>query len=99
MSSIDERIVKMKFDNSQFEQGVTKTTSLLDKLKTSFNLDKSVESIGQVDNAISGINFNPLMAGLKDTQSGFNAMGVVAFSVNPFNSLKCSGFSSTLPSL
>ena len=48
MSSIDERIVKMKFDNSQFEQGVTKTTSLLNKLKTSFNLDKSVESIGHV---------------------------------------------------
>lgn len=81
MSSIDERIVKMRFDNSQFEQGVTKTTSLLDKLKTSFNLDKSVESIGQVDKAVSGINFNPLMAGLKGTQSGFNAMGVVAFSV------------------
>ena len=81
MSSIDERIVKMRFDNSQFEQGVTKTTSLLDKLKTSFNLDKSVESIGQVDKAVSGINFNPLTAGLKSTQSGFNAMGVVAFSV------------------
>ena len=81
MSSIDERIVKMRFDNSQFEQGVTKTTSLLDKLKTSLNLDKSVESIGQVDKAVSGINFNPLEAGLKSTQSGFNAMGAVAFSV------------------
>ena len=81
MSSIDERIVKMRFDNSQFEQGVTKTTSLLDKLKTSFNLDKSVESIGQVDKAVSGINFNPLTEGLKSTQSGFNAMGAVAFSV------------------
>ncbi len=81
MSSIDERIVKMKFDNSQFEQGVTKTTSLLDKLKNSFNLDKSVESISQVDKAVSGINLNPLEAGLKETQSGFNAMGAVAFSV------------------
>ena len=80
MSSIDERIVKMGFDNSQFEQGVTKTTSLLDKLKKSLNLDKSVESISQVDKAVSGINFNPLEAGLKETQSGFNAMGAVAFS-------------------
>ena len=81
MSSIDERIVKMRLDNSQFEQGVNKTSNLLSKLKSSLNLDKSVESISNVDKAIKGINFAPMTSGLRGVQSGFNAMGAVAFSV------------------
>ena len=81
MSSIDERVVKMRLDNSQFEQGVNKTSGLLGKLKQALNLDKSVESINNVDKAVSGVSFNPLTSGLQGVQSGFNAMGAVAFSV------------------
>ena len=81
MSSIDERVVKMRLDNSQFEQGISKTSSLLGKLKQALNLDKSVESINNVDKAVSGVSFNPLTSGLQSVQSGFNAMGAVAFSV------------------
>ena len=81
MSSIDERIVKMRLDNSQFEQGINKTSGLLSKLKQTLNLDKSVESINNVDKAVSGVSFNPLTSGLQGVQSGFNAMGAVAFSV------------------
>jgi tape measure domain-containing protein len=81
MSSIDERVVKMRLDNSQFEQGINKTSGLLSKLKQALNLDKSVESINNVDKAVSGVSFNPLTSGLQGVQSGFNAMGAVAFSV------------------
>ena len=81
MSSIDERIVKMRLDNSQFEQGVNKTSGLLSKLKSALNLDKSVESINNVDKAVNRVNFKPLTSGLQGVQSGFNAMGAVAFSV------------------
>ena len=81
MSSIDERVVKMRLDNSQFEQGVNKTSGLLGKLKQALNLDKSVESISNVDKAVNGVSFNPLTSGLQGVQSGFNAMGAVAFSV------------------
>ena len=81
MSSIDERVVKMRLDNSQFEQGISKTSGLLSKLKQALNLDKSVESINNVDKAVSGVSFNPLTSGLQGVQSGFNAMGAVAFSV------------------
>ena len=81
MSSIDERVVKMRLDNSQFEQGINKTSGLLGKLKQALNLDKSVESINNVDKAVSGVSFSPLTSGLQGVQSGFNAMGAVAFSV------------------
>ena len=39
MSSIDERIVQMKFENSNFEQGIKSSTDSLEKLKQSLNLD------------------------------------------------------------
>ena len=81
MSSIDERIVKMRLDNSQFEQGVNKTSGLLNKLKSSLNLKKAVESINNVGRAVNEVSFKPLASGLQGVQSDFNAMGAVAFSV------------------
>lgn len=81
MSSIDERVVRMKFDNAQFQQGVTQTTGLLNKLKQTLNLGKSVDSLKNLDNAAKGINFSTMTNGLNGVQSGFSAMGSVAFSV------------------
>ena len=34
---VDQRVVEMRFDNKQFEQGVSSTMSMLDKLKQSLN--------------------------------------------------------------
>ena len=48
MSSIDERIVKMVFDNKEFEKNVETTTNTLENLKTQLKLDgiaTSVEAI------------------------------------------------------
>ncbi len=39
MSSIDERIVEMKFNNGQFQKGIDQTAESLDKLKQSLNLE------------------------------------------------------------
>jgi hypothetical protein len=33
MSSVDERMVEMKFKNSEFEQGIKSTLTALDSLK------------------------------------------------------------------
>ena len=35
MSSVDNRIVEMEFDNKQFQKGVTQTISSIDELKKS----------------------------------------------------------------
>lgn len=45
MSSIDERVVQMRFENSQFEQGIQKTTQSLDNLKSSLNLKGAEQSL------------------------------------------------------
>ena len=43
MSSVDERIVQMKFDNNQFESGVKQTLDSLDNLKKGLNF-QNIES-------------------------------------------------------
>lgn len=50
MSSIDERIVSMKFNTSQFEAGIKTTVSSLDGLKRSLNLDAAKKSLEGLNN-------------------------------------------------
>lgn len=45
MSSIDERVVQMQFENSQFEKGIKETVKSLGLLKKSLNLDNATDSI------------------------------------------------------
>ena len=78
MATIDERVVKMRFDNKQFESGVKETMSLLDRFKKAFNFDKSKDSISSVSSAIEKISFEPLRIGIETTQQGFGAMQSIA---------------------
>ena len=78
MATIDERVVKMRFDNKQFESGVKDTMSLLDRFKKAFNFEKSKESISSVSSAIGRISFEPLRIGIETTHQGFGAMQSIA---------------------
>lgn len=40
--SVDERVVSMKFDNDQFEQGVNETMKTLDKFKQKLHFDRCI---------------------------------------------------------
>ena len=61
MSSIDERVVQMQFENSQFEKGIKETIKSLGLLKQNLNVDKATESIEHLQNvgnsfSLSNIN-------------------------------------------
>lgn len=64
-NSIDERIVQMKFDNSQFESGVSTTLGTLDKLKSATELKGSTSGLDALGSAAETI------------QSKFSVMGTV----------------------
>lgn len=64
-NSIDERIVSMKFDNSQFESGVSTTLGTLDKLR----------SATEFKGATAGMN--ALGAAAETVQYKFSVMGTV----------------------
>lgn len=77
MSSIDERVVQMKFDNSQFAKGVADTNSALDKLKQGLNLDASAKSLEGLNAAGSRFSLAGIAQGVQDLSSKFSALGVI----------------------
>lgn len=69
---IDERIVQMKFDNSNFEQNVSTSMSTLDKLKEKLNFKNT--SIEGLDKAVSNVNFSPMTNGIETVSKKFSML-------------------------
>ena len=81
MATIDERVVNMKFDASQFKTGVTMTMTLLDQLKTKFNFGSAKQSVDDLQGSVGRFNIGPMGAAISGIGEKFNAAGAVAFSV------------------
>ena len=48
-ATIDERVVEMRFDNKQFEDGVQTSMSTLERLRKSLNLEGATKGLEAVD--------------------------------------------------
>lgn len=89
MSNIDERIVKMEFDNKAFEQHASETMSTLDKLKSALKFDKVKESFGKITEAAGKVDVSKVGDGVDAVNAKFSTMQVVGYSAinNITNSL------------
>lgn len=83
MSSIDDRIVRMEFDNKQFEQGVKNTMSTLEKLSEVLRFRKGTSGFEDIQRASEAVNFSPLTESLLQVQNHFSFFG--QFAMNLFN--------------
>ena len=81
MSSIDERVVQMKFNNGDFEKGVTKTLSSLDKLKAALAQKVSSKSFSDLQTEADKINFAPIEKQIDSVNSKFSLIGATASTV------------------
>lgn len=79
--TIDKRIVQMRFDNAQFESGVSKTMGTLDKLKKSLHLENTIDGISKVQSAFSKFDTAGVTVGIDTINAKFSAMQTVAFTV------------------
>ena len=81
--TIDERVVKMQFDNQQFEQGVKTTMSSLEKFKQALKLDGATKGLENVDAAAKKVNMSGLGDSIEAVRLKFSAlevMGITALS-------------------
>ena len=79
-TTIDQRVVEMRFDNKHFENNVKTTLSTLDKLKIKLNLpgaSKSLEKLGVAANNLNTNGMNGLSSGLTTVQNKFSALEVM----------------------
>ena len=79
-TTVDERVVEMRFDNKQFERNIQTSLSSLDKLKKSLNLEgaaKGLETVNDAANKCSG-NMSPLSNAVETVRVRFSALEVMA---------------------
>lgn len=76
-SIIDDAIVKMRFDNQDFENNVSKSMSTLDKLKQSLNFKGSSEGLNNLGSKIKGLPLNGLSSAVETVGRRFSAMEVI----------------------
>lgn len=81
MSSVDNRIVKMVFDNEKFQEGVQKTMDTLDKLKEKLTFKNYDKSFKGVEASLNGMNFSGVESGVESLQKRFSTMGIVGMEV------------------
>lgn len=76
--TIDERIVEMRFDNKQFEEGVQTSLSTLDKLKKGLDLDGAAKGLEGLNDAARKCDLSTLSRSVETVRAKFSALEVMA---------------------
>lgn len=76
-SKVDDRIVNMKFNNSQFEKGVAETSKSLDSLKKGLDLKNAGKGVSELSGMFKNLNLGPLTSGVETIASKFTALSVI----------------------
>ena len=77
-TTVDERVVEMRFDNKQFEQNVQTSLSTIDKLKSALKFDGATKGLESVNDAARKCDFSPLSSAVETVKVKFSALEVMA---------------------
>jgi hypothetical protein len=77
MSSIDTRVVAMKFDNAQFQTGVASTLKSLDALNKGLKLEGATKGLTDLSAASKNVSLSHIETGIQSVADKFKAMSVV----------------------
>ena len=77
MPTTDNRIVQMTFKNEQFERGVRESLHSLEELKKALDLDKSAESLSNLEKIAGSFDISGIAKGIDDIASRFTLLGNV----------------------
>lgn len=77
MSEIDERIVRMEFDNKNFETNVGNSISSLEKLQSSLDMKNASDGFERIDSSARKIDFSSLTNAVGSVAEKFSALKVM----------------------
>lgn len=80
-TSIEQRIVEMKFDNAAFSKGVDSTIQDLDKLDKATKFEGGKNGLKQLQVAADQVNFKQVVEGINGIQDSLNRMQSFGFQV------------------
>jgi phage-related protein len=81
MPSVDDRIVRMEFDNASFERKISTTLTSLSKLDKALELKGAAKGLDGISSSADKVNLSHIASAVEHISSRFSAMGAVAFSV------------------
>ena len=81
MSSVDNRVVEMQFENKQFESGVAKTLSSVKKLKEGLNFKDSAESLKNLGSVSKSVDMSNLIGAVESIKDRFSTLGIIGMTV------------------
>ena len=77
-TTIDQRVVEMRFDNKNFESNVSTTMSSLEKLKQRLNLTGASKGLDEINSSAKKVNLSGIGTAVETVQAKFSALDVVA---------------------
>ena len=75
---VDQRVVEMRFDNKQFEQGVRTPMSTLDRLKEALRFKGASDGIDKVSASAKALSFSGAEKAVESLKLKFSALEVAA---------------------
>ena len=76
-TTIDQKVVELRFDNRDFEKNTRETMSTLDKLKQKLNLSGASKGFDNINASANKVNMNGLSGALTTVQDKFSVLEVV----------------------
>lgn len=80
-TTINDEVVKLSFDNSNFERNARTSMTTIEKLKASLNFDKSSQSFDNFSRTISASSFGNLERTLNSINHRFSLWGIAGATV------------------
>lgn len=81
MSSTDNRVVKMTFDNASFESGVSKSMSTIDKLEEKLQFKKAASGLSSLQSSLNSISMTGLANSISKIESRLSTFGIAGATV------------------
>ena len=81
MSTIDNRVVSMTFDNAGFNRGAQSTISMLDRLKQALHFSGGSNGIDQAARSLNGFRLDGIANAVESVNNKFSTLGLTAVGV------------------
>ena len=76
-TTIDQKVVEMRFDNKNFENNVSTTMSTLDKLKQKLNFTGASKGLEDIGSSAKKVDMSGLASGVETVRMRFSALEVM----------------------
>jgi tape measure domain-containing protein len=77
-NSVENRVVKMEFDNAAFEKKIASTLKHLGDLDKALQMKGAHKGFADISSAANSVNLNPLSQSVSSLGAGFTAMSTIA---------------------